>query len=395
MQPHIYTEEQHKIDKTRIDRDALEVIERLQEAGHVAYLVGGGVRDLLMGLSPKDFDISTSAKPEEIKKLFSNCLLIGRRFRLAHIRFGKKIFEVSTFRAGDGQNETLIIRDNTWGSEEDDVERRDFTINGLFYDPKQSHVIDYVGGMHDLSHHLLRVIGDPTLRFKQDPVRMIRLLKFRARFGFAIDEGAWQALLEHHEEIVKSSPARVVEELLRMLESGHALSFFSLLEQTRMLHLLLPILHEGCGQIGKKELFSYLQIADHFHKHHVNEKLDRTVLIAAMVLPLIERKLEKVSFEEFSFTQVLQIVSSFLHPLFNHSFIRFTKRQRFLVEFVLVMQQRFDLTIKTKKIRNRLLTHPENPLALQLFFLRSNTHELLRSIYREWKEAYKQEMAAS
>lgn len=393
MQPHIYSQQQHNIAKERIDEDALFVIERLQDAGYTAYLVGGGVRDLLMGLYPKDFDISTSAKPEEIKKLFSNCLLIGRRFRLAHIRFGKKIFEVSTFRAGDTSEEGLILRDNNWGLAEEDVLRRDFTINGLFYDPRNSEIIDYVGGMHDLKNHFLRTIGDPTLRFKQDPVRMIRLLKFRARFGFAIDESAWHSLLENYQELLKSSSARIVEELLRMLESGHALSFFSLIEQTKILEILLSSLHKESQEIGKKELFAYLKIVDHFHKHHTNEKLDRTVLLAALVFPLLEKKLARISFEELSFTTVLRAAESILNPLFNHSFVKFTKRQRFLVEFILVMQQRFDLTLKTKKVRPKLLTHPENSKALQMLFLRSHTHESLRPLYRQWKEAVKQEVA--
>ncbi len=387
MQPHIYSQQQHNIPQERIDSDALFVIDRLQKAGHIAYLVGGGVRDLLMGLYPKDFDISTSAKPEEVRRLFSNSLLIGRRFRLAHIRFGKKTFEVSTFRAGDTAEDSLILRDNIWGVPEEDVLRRDFTINGLFYDPQYKQVIDYVGGMQDIQHHFLRTIGDANIRFKQDPVRMIRLLKFRARFGFAIDERTWQALLDNYLEITKSSPARVVEELLRMLESGHSLSFFTLLEQTKMLAILMQTFDEECKNIGNKELLSYLHIVDHFHKQHINEKLDRTVLLAALIFPIIEKKLERISFEDVSFTTILKTAESILNPLFHQSFVQFTKRQRFLVEFILIMQQRFDLTLKTSKIRPRLLSHPEKNIALQMLFLRSHNHELLRPLYTQWKEA--------
>ena len=149
MQPKSYSLEEHKIELDKVDHHALYVLEKLRAAGYQAYLVGGSVRDLLLGVKPKDFDISTSAKPEEIKKLFRNCLLIGRRFRLAHIRFGRKVLEVSTFRAGDIENEELIIRDNIWGSEEEDVIRRDFTINGLFYDSANQTVIDYVKGFPD------------------------------------------------------------------------------------------------------------------------------------------------------------------------------------------------------------------------------------------------------
>ena len=167
----------------------------LQNAGHTAYLVGGSVRDLLLGLHPKDFDISTSAKPEEIKRLFQrHCLLIGRRFRLAHIRYENKIFEVSTFRAGDTTSSSLIVHDNQWGNEEEDVLRRDFTTNALFYDPSKETILDYVGGVEDTKRGLLKTVGDPEARFRQDPVRMIRMLKFQARFGFRCDDRALAAM---------------------------------------------------------------------------------------------------------------------------------------------------------------------------------------------------------
>jgi poly(A) polymerase len=186
VQQTIYPFETHRIPKEKIDADALFVLEKLRRAGHIAYLVGGGVRDLLLNKTPKDFDISTSADPDQIRRLFRNAILIGKRFRLAHIRFGEKIFEVSTFRSGSNEADTLILRDNDWGTPEQDALRRDFTINGLFYDPHTETVIDYVGGYPDIEKRILRTIGQPFLRFKQDPVRMLRLLKFRARFGFDI-----------------------------------------------------------------------------------------------------------------------------------------------------------------------------------------------------------------
>ena len=176
MQRIVYSTNDHQIDYNLIDPDALLVMQRLQEAGFTAYLVGGGVRDLLLKKIPKDFDISTSALPEEIKKLFPrNCILIGRRFRLADVRFGHKIIEVSTFRSGDNEGGSLIVHDNEWGTPEEDVLRRDFTINGLFYDPSNHTVIDYVGGWNDIQKKVLRTIGNAHYRFRQDPVRMIRL----------------------------------------------------------------------------------------------------------------------------------------------------------------------------------------------------------------------------
>lgn len=227
MHPKIYASDQHEIDINMVDPNALYVIQKLQDAGYSAYLVGGSVRDLLVNKVPKDFDISTSAKPEEIKQIFKRqCLLIGRRFRLAHIRFGKKVIELSTFRSGVNEGE-LILHDNIWGTEEEDVLRRDFTINGLYYNPSTQTVIDYIGGLEDIHQGILCTIGDPIVRFKQDPVRMLRLLKFRARFGFKIEPHTRKALVLCRNEIVKSSPARILEEIYRMLESGASAPFFN------------------------------------------------------------------------------------------------------------------------------------------------------------------------
>ena len=183
MRPKIYSKKEHGISIDLFDSDALYAICKLQQAGFQAYVVGGSIRDLLLGHIPKDFDISTSARPEQIKSLFQRqCLLIGRRFRLAHLRFGSKVIETSTFRSGEN-SDSLILRDNTWGSEEEDVIRRDFTMNALFYDPSREIIIDYVGGVEDIHKKILRSIGNPWVRFKQDPVRMLRCLKFQARFN--------------------------------------------------------------------------------------------------------------------------------------------------------------------------------------------------------------------
>ena len=193
----IYHATDHDIDAAQIDKDAINIIQRLLDAGFSAYLVGGSVRDLLLKRVPKDYDISTSARPEQVKELFRRqCILIGRRFRLAHIRYGHKIFEVSTFRAGENESD-LIVQDNLWGTPEEDVMRRDFTINGLFYDPTSHTVIDYVGGWEDIHKKVLRSIGNPMVRFRQDPVRMIRLLRFTSRTGFAVDSETKEAMLRN------------------------------------------------------------------------------------------------------------------------------------------------------------------------------------------------------
>ena len=211
------------LDRAAIDPDADRVVRKLTRAGYKAYLVGGCVRDLLVGRTPKDFDVATSATPNEIKATFRNSRIIGRRFRLAHVFFGSKIIETSTFRANprdEDDHDLLIRRDNVFGSETEDARRRDFTINGLFYDVEREEVIDHVGGLVDLEAKLVRTIGDPDIRFQEDPVRMLRAVKFAARLSFGFETNTWRALLRWRGEISKCAPPRLLEEIHRLMRGG-------------------------------------------------------------------------------------------------------------------------------------------------------------------------------
>ena len=230
-----------------IDADADKVVRRLARRGHQAYLVGGCVRDLLLERTPKDFDVATSATPNEIKQLFRNCRIIGRRFRLAHIFFGPKIIETSTFRANprgddddDDDDELLIRRDNVFGSDVEDARRRDFTVNGLFYDVETEEVIDHVDGLADLHAGLIRTIGDANIRFREDPVRMLRAVKFAARLGFQIEKSTYAALIANRLEIRKCAPPRVLEEIYRLLRGGAARRSMQLLIETGIAAALSP-----------------------------------------------------------------------------------------------------------------------------------------------------------
>jgi poly(A) polymerase len=243
-----------KIAPDQIDSDAAKVVERLRRYDHKAYLVGGCVRDLLLGLKPKDFDVVTSATPQDIKRLFRNCRIIGRRFRLAHVFFGPKIIETSTFRANpreveeedaEGAPETesgdlLIRRDNVFGTPEEDARRRDFTINGLFYDIETAEVIDHVAGMADLEARLVRTIGDPDIRLREDPVRILRAVKFAARCNLSIEPETYRRMMEHRQEITKCAQARVSEEFYRLLRGGAARRSMELLLETELLDILVP-----------------------------------------------------------------------------------------------------------------------------------------------------------
>ncbi|MEZ4361872.1 MAG: polynucleotide adenylyltransferase PcnB [Kofleriaceae bacterium] len=232
------------LDQASIDPDADRVVRKLARNGFKAYLVGGCVRDLLVGRAPKDFDVATSATPNEIRATFRNCRIIGRRFRLAHVFFGSKIIETSTFRANprdeDTRHDLLIRRDNVFGSETEDALRRDFTINGLFYDVERQEVIDHVGGLRDLDARLVRTIGDPDIRFQEDPVRMLRALKFAARLGFTLEPATYRALLRWRGEISKCAPPRVLEEIYRLLRGGAARRSFELLVETGTLSVMSP-----------------------------------------------------------------------------------------------------------------------------------------------------------
>lgn len=249
----------HEIPRRLVDQDAAKVIRRLNRHGHTAYLVGGGVRDLMLGRKPKDFDLATSARPYEVRDLFRNCRVIGRRFRLAHVLFsGGKVIEVATFRRDPSQRyetikpkiakkiplcagpepvrlipsrraitegedtDLLITNDNVFGEPHEDAIRRDFTINGLFYDLERGEVIDFVGGVADLEEHLLRTIGDPNVRFREDPVRILRAIKFSARLDMGLDPDVYDAMVRHRSDLQRAAAPRVLEEILRFLRGGAA-----------------------------------------------------------------------------------------------------------------------------------------------------------------------------
>lgn len=394
MQPKIYQTSDHDIDPLLLDQDAVYVIQRLREAGFTAYLVGGSVRDLLVKKKPKDFDISTSAKPEEIKHIFQrSCLLIGRRFRLAHIRFGHKILEVSTFRSGENDSD-LIVQDNLWGTPEEDVLRRDFTINGLFYDPSNHTIIDYVGGWEDIHKHVLRTIGEPIARFKQDPVRMLRLLKFRARFEFEVDAKAMQALSKCQEEIVKSSPARILEEILRMLESGFAEPFFRLITESGLLELLFPCLNYFLEGKHGEDVYKLLAIADEINRRSEKKPLDRALLTTCLLYPILHKEIDSKYLKHNiipNFGQIVTLTSTVVHGVVTSSFSHFPKRLSLLASYILTTQYRLTPLGGKRHHRPKLINNKEFDLALKFLKIRALADASLIDEYNWWLNIYRQE----
>lgn len=248
----IIPESRHGISPDRISPSARKVVERLQESGYLAYIVGGSIRDLVLGEDPKDFDVATDATPDEVRGVFSSARLIGRRFRLAHVRFGREIIEVATFRGtgdgGDDEHRELeqgrLVRDNVWGSEAEDARRRDFTINALMYDPETATIRDYVGGYEDLLARRLRLIGDPVTRYREDPVRLLRAVRFKVKLGLELDPPTGGPIPEMAELLHDIPPARLFEEILKLLMGGHAWPTYQALVKFRLWEPLFPDLFD-------------------------------------------------------------------------------------------------------------------------------------------------------
>lgn len=390
--PTVYTLDQHGVRLEDIDPDALFVIQKLHQAGFPTYVVGGGVRDLVMGKKPKDFDIATAARPGQVRRYLRNCLLIGRRFRLAHVRFGSKIIEVATFRSGENDGD-FIVRDNQWGSAQDDVQRRDFTVNGLFYDPFDQTILDYVGGYPDLQARMLKTIGDPELRFRQDPVRMLRLLKFRARFELTIEKKTYQALSRCKEALKMSSPARVLEELLRMLESGNSLPFFSELISTGLLGSISPQLHgQLAGPEGMKSMV-LLEKIDLYHCRSLGKPLSRQVLICSLLYPILESRIAHILQDNSPSVLNAALISDEVRRLMSQTLGTLTLFPRKLfaeVAHVLQQQFRLDALFLRKSQPIRLLTQSEFSLALEFLAIRTMVKPQLRDQLLFWKQSFDQ-----
>jgi poly(A) polymerase len=297
MTPIVIPRSAHPLSRRMIDEEALKVLYRLSRNGYLAYLVGGSVRDLLLGRIPKDFDVVTNAHPHEINTLFRNSRTIGRRFRLVHVFFkGKKIVEVSTFRSHSEFEEVQteegdIILTDSFGTPAEDALRRDITINGLFYNIADFSIIDYVGGMADLNRQLIRSIGDPDGKFQQDPVRMIRVIRHAARTGFPIEEKAYQAIIRNRETIRKCSPSRVRDEFFRDLKEGAAAPSLELMIETGLLFCLFPDLIRAFGgrnPFKDRDRQFLLSLFGHVDRRiKMKATVPESVLVALLITPLL------------------------------------------------------------------------------------------------------------
>ncbi|MFI3184980.1 MAG: polynucleotide adenylyltransferase PcnB [Methylococcaceae bacterium] len=376
----IYTRAEHNISRAQISENALKVLYRLQKEGYEAYLVGGCVRDLLLGREPKDFDVVTNADPDQVRKVFRNCRLIGRRFRLAHVCFGRDIIEVATFRgAGEEQNdkqvlnkEGRLLRDNVYGTIEEDVWRRDFTVNALYYNIKDFSVVDFVGGMADHKTGTLRLIGDPDMRFREDPVRMLRAVRFAVKLGFKLDEACEKAIHNDAQLLASIPSARLYDEALKLFLSGYALQTFEMLRHYGLFQVLFPATENSLAieEDGFPRLLLIKALENSDNRIAEGKTITAYFLLAAFlwepVRLLANKKMKQGEIEFVAYQDAAsEIIASQIRSTALPRHISMAMRE------VWSLQPKFNARIGSKP--SRLIGHPRFRAGYDFLLLRSET----------------------
>lgn len=406
--PRVIPRSEHGISRANISENALKVLYRLSKGGYEAYLVGGGVRDLLLGREPKDFDVATDASPEEVKDLFRNCRLIGRRFRLAHVYFGRnqEIIEVATFRAGHSEGEGegemengMIVRDNVYGTLEDDAWRRDFSVNALYYNIQDFSVVDHTGGMKDLRAGRLRVIGDPHARFREDPVRMLRAIRFAGKLGFRLDEQAEAAVYELGHLLEEVVPARLFDETLKLFMGGYGVETFELLRHYRLFGYLFPETEERLSHEEAHFPLTFVAKALENTDRRVEEGKPVTpaFLFAALLWEPVRHEAAHQREQGVPPLPAMQEAGGVVVGRQSQC-VAFPKRFSLQAREIWEMQER--LTRRGGKRAQRLLGHPRFRAAYDFLSLRTCCEEDLEELAQWWNrfqdagEAERKEMVA-
>lgn len=396
--PRIIPRAEHVISRANISDSALKVLYRLKEGGYQAYLVGGGVRDMLLGREPKDFDVATNARPEEIKELFRSCHLIGRRFRLAHVRFGREIIEVATFRAlpATGEEEEAetssedlhiengrIMRDNIYGTLEEDAWRRDFTINSLYYNIADFSVVDYAGGLDDLKAGWIRLIGDPVQRYREDPVRMLRAVRFAAKLGFRIHPDTETPLFELGHLLDDIPPARLFEEVLKLFLGGCAVETFESLRHYRLFQHLFPLTEEDLAQEheGFPAELVVRALANTDERIAAGKPVTPAFLFAALLWGPMRRTIEEIRTESMTDFEAIQEAGGVVVSR-QAQRIALPKRYTLPMREIWAMQPR--LTQISGKRPLSLLTHPRFRAAYDFLLLRGEAGEGVQELCEWW-----------
>jgi poly(A) polymerase len=397
--PVVVPRAEHPISRADISSNALKVLYRLKDAGYQGFLVGGAVRDLLLGLHPKDFDIATDAHPEQVRKLFRNCRLIGRRFHLAHVRFGMEIVEVATFRAAHtevdedhGVDETehraldvhgRILRDNLYGSIEEDVWRRDFTANALYYNIADYSVWDYVGGVPDARARVLRLIGDPETRYREDPVRMLRAARFAAKLDFTLHPDTEAPLHRLAYMLDSVPPARLFDETAKLLLAGHAASSFELLRRFGLLPHLMPDVATAIAEAPESPGARLLRLglAGTDQRVRDDKPVTPTFLFAVLLWPAI---LRAAGAPDGPLPADPQLLLTATDEVLGRQLRRITIPKRFGLPMrdLVMLQPRFERRSGRRALR--LLEHPKFRAAYDLLLLRAASGEIDPEIADWW-----------
>ncbi|MEZ4601319.1 MAG: polynucleotide adenylyltransferase PcnB [Syntrophotaleaceae bacterium] len=380
--PLVVPRAEHPISRQQIDDRVLKVLYRLHRHGFQAYLVGGSVRDLLLGRQPKDFDVATDATPEQVKSLFRNCFLIGRRFRLAHIRFADNyVVEVATFRRQphadelpENPEEHYLVVENVFGTPREDASRRDFTINGLFYNIADFSIIDYVGGLRDLREGRLKVIGDPLVRFTEDPVRMLRALEFSARLNFSLDETIREAIFLRAPLIAEAAPARIREELMELFRHQVAGPVLSRAQSKGLLPHLLA------GFEGEPETFALLEWID--RRTAAGREIEEHFALAALFLARFRHACQ--IYEAETVGEAIRIANLLLIP--HCGYFRIANAIRHQARELLIGFFRLERG-RNRRGEQRFLAHPFTPISIELFSLWSDALGVNQDLAADWRQA--------
>jgi poly(A) polymerase len=385
----------HNISRANISSAALKVLYRLKDGGYQAYLVGGSVRDLLLDRHPKDFDVATDATPEQVKALFSNSRIIGRRFRLVHVRYGREIIEVATFRAPASDDDDdhqvaegsgRVLRDNVWGSFEDDVWRRDFTTNALYYDIRDYSVRDYVGGVADIKAKRLRLLGDPEQRYREDPVRMLRAVRFAAKLGFEIEEHTAAPIRDLAPLLDNIPAARLFDEFGKLFQAGYALETWRQLQHYGLLHYLLPVTADWLEGSDDERRENFIEQAlRNTDKRIASDKPVTPMFLFAVFLwgPVHERARNLMEHEKMSEVQALVAAGAELSAAQNAR-LAVPKRYTYPMREIMQMQPRFQR--RRGKRAGSLLEHRRFRAAYDLMLLRGELGEVEPEVAKWWTD---------
>ena len=395
--PVIIARPDHNVSRANISKNALKVLYRLKDAGFKAFIVGGGVRDLLLGREPKDFDVATDAHPEDVRSLFRNCRLIGRRFRLAHVHFGREIIEVATFRGVPGaednesDRDTLvaesgrILRDNAYGDIDDDVWRRDFTANALYYSIADYSIWDYTGGVDDVHAGVMRLIGDPEARYREDPVRMLRAVRFAAKLGFRIEPATEAPIAELGGLLADMPPARLYEEAQKLFLAGQAVASYELLRHYGLFHHLFPTASKELDREGSdvaRALFlAALENTD--ERVAADQPVSPMFLFGVFLWPAISRLAGEL--REAGDAPIPALMEAFDTVVrAQQDYISIPRRHSSPMKDMMVMQLRFQRQRGRRALR--VVDHPRFRAAFDLLRLRVAVGDEAPEIEQFWTE---------